>query len=215
MKFYQSGRSMVEMLGVLAIIGVLSVGAISGYSKAMMKYKLNKQTEQLNYLMNTITSVYRDFVNYDGSYMNMLPYLKKLNYLPDEMLKENDEDYLYESFGNQYSLGVYNSASWLGSCGAGITIYSNLLNDQSAREVCQNVLRVVKEYQSIIWYVEVTSMKGGTTGAIFGLFNALRPNENYPYLKDVSLTDLYQACYNVEETPGNDQFGVRIWWYGC
>ena len=26
-----SGRSMVEMLGVLAIIGVLSVGAMSGY----------------------------------------------------------------------------------------------------------------------------------------------------------------------------------------
>ena len=32
-----AGRSMVEMLGVLAIIGVLSVGAIAGYSKAMMK----------------------------------------------------------------------------------------------------------------------------------------------------------------------------------
>ena len=38
-----TGRSMVEMLGVLAIIGILSVGAIAGYSKAMMKYKLNKQ----------------------------------------------------------------------------------------------------------------------------------------------------------------------------
>ena len=38
-----AGRSMVEMLGVLAIIGVLSVVAIAGYSKAMMKYKLNKQ----------------------------------------------------------------------------------------------------------------------------------------------------------------------------
>ena len=32
-----AGRSMVEMLGVLAIIGVLSVGAIAGYSKAMME----------------------------------------------------------------------------------------------------------------------------------------------------------------------------------
>ncbi len=32
-----TGRSMVEMLGVLAIIGVLSVGAIAGYSKAMIK----------------------------------------------------------------------------------------------------------------------------------------------------------------------------------
>lgn len=34
---------MVEMLGVLAIIGVLSVGAIAGYSKAMFKHKLNRQ----------------------------------------------------------------------------------------------------------------------------------------------------------------------------
>ena len=48
----QSGRSMVEMIGVLAIIGVLSVGAIAGYSKAMMKYKLNKQSEQLSTIIN-------------------------------------------------------------------------------------------------------------------------------------------------------------------
>ena len=33
-----SGRSMIEMLGVLAIIGVLSVGGIAGYSKAMLNY---------------------------------------------------------------------------------------------------------------------------------------------------------------------------------
>lgn len=30
-----TGRSMIEMLGVLAIVGVLSVGGIAGYSKAM------------------------------------------------------------------------------------------------------------------------------------------------------------------------------------
>ena len=39
MKISQCGRSMVEMLGVLAIIGVLSVGAIAGYSSAMTKIK--------------------------------------------------------------------------------------------------------------------------------------------------------------------------------
>ena len=34
----ESGRSMVEMLGVLAIIGVLSVGGIAGYKLAIEKY---------------------------------------------------------------------------------------------------------------------------------------------------------------------------------
>ena len=38
----ESGRSMVEMLGVLAIIGVLSVGGIAGYTMAMNKYKANE-----------------------------------------------------------------------------------------------------------------------------------------------------------------------------
>ena len=38
----QSGRSMVEMLGTLAIVGVLSAGAIGGYSYAMNKHRTNE-----------------------------------------------------------------------------------------------------------------------------------------------------------------------------
>jgi len=42
MKKNETGRSMVEMLGVLAIIGVLSVTGIAGFSMAMNKYKANQ-----------------------------------------------------------------------------------------------------------------------------------------------------------------------------
>ena len=38
----ESGRSMVEMLGVLAIIGVLSIGGIAGYTLAMNRYPANE-----------------------------------------------------------------------------------------------------------------------------------------------------------------------------
>ena len=48
----QKGRSMIEMLGVLAIIGVLSVGGIAGYSKAMEKWKMNKAIEEYSYLFS-------------------------------------------------------------------------------------------------------------------------------------------------------------------
>ena len=43
MKFkkHESGRSMVEMLGVLAIIGVLSVGGIAGYTLSMRRHRAN------------------------------------------------------------------------------------------------------------------------------------------------------------------------------
>ena len=45
MKNNQFGRSMIEMLGVLAIIAVLSVGGIAGYSKAMDKFKMEAASE--------------------------------------------------------------------------------------------------------------------------------------------------------------------------
>ena len=37
----QTGRSMLEMLGVLAIIGMLSVGAVMGFRQAMNRHKAN------------------------------------------------------------------------------------------------------------------------------------------------------------------------------
>ena len=45
------GRSMIEMLGVLAIIGVLSVGGIAGYSKAMMMWKINVAINQYAHII--------------------------------------------------------------------------------------------------------------------------------------------------------------------
>ncbi len=46
----QSGRSMVEMLGVLAIIGVLSVGGIAGYSLSMRRHRANQIVDHISKL---------------------------------------------------------------------------------------------------------------------------------------------------------------------
>ncbi len=62
------GRSMIEMLGVLAIIGVLSVGGIAGYSKAMMKFKINKTIEQMSMILANTRILYSSQGNYSGLY---------------------------------------------------------------------------------------------------------------------------------------------------
>ena len=62
----QRGRSMVEMLGVLAIIGVLSVGGISGYSKAMAKFKLTKAQDQISMLLMNIRTAFATSPSYEG-----------------------------------------------------------------------------------------------------------------------------------------------------
>jgi len=66
MKNNQSGRSMVEMLGVLAIIGVLSAGGLAGYSKAMFKHKLNSTMDQITMLVTNIRTMYGTQGNYQG-----------------------------------------------------------------------------------------------------------------------------------------------------
>ena len=49
----QSGRSMIEMLGVLAIIGVLSVGGLDMVSKARRNNQMNSLVSGISKLVNT------------------------------------------------------------------------------------------------------------------------------------------------------------------
>ena len=87
LKMTERGRSMIEMLGVLAIIGVLSVGGIAGYSKAMYRYKMNKTIDIFNRVLNEFvefTSHRFDFIeiemfsstNYEE--LGMADYLESL-----------------------------------------------------------------------------------------------------------------------------------------
>jgi len=70
-KKIQSGRSMIEMLGVLAIVGVLSAGGIAGYSMAMQSYKTNLLINRMQLLATKIASTYKG--NYNAlSKQNMI-----------------------------------------------------------------------------------------------------------------------------------------------
>ena len=54
----ESGRSMIEMLGVLAIIGVLSVGGLAGYNMAMGRVRVNRVIDELQLVaVNVRTAV--------------------------------------------------------------------------------------------------------------------------------------------------------------
>lgn len=57
-RFKQSGRSMIEMLGVLAIIGVLSVGGIVGYTKAVEKHKIDQTMQQMSIIVNNMRTAF-------------------------------------------------------------------------------------------------------------------------------------------------------------
>lgn len=110
----QSGRSMIEMLGVLAIIAVLSVGGIAGYSKAMTKFKVNKTIDMItSAIVNTKTAFAHEkyySALYDGvaDNLNLLPKNRKtplgssINMWPwcDEevSIDEADNNRIHKSF---------------------------------------------------------------------------------------------------------------------
>ena len=175
-----AGRSMVEMLGVLAIIGVLSVGAIAGYSKAMFKYKLNKQAESFNSLLNSAIQLYPDltrtyainkFNNATGAQF-VLNIFGKMNLIPDGMHIQNN--YIVDIFKNHIWFSYYN-----GNNGASneylmyVTLArtGNTLSSHD-KEVCRNMVTVAKENSENLEWLEMRSSQGNSYTA-FNLYGGL------------------------------------------
>lgn len=62
----QAGRSMIEILGVLAVIGVLSIGGIAGYTKAMEKRNTNQLLLDVNATIQKINGLYNSQPSFEN-----------------------------------------------------------------------------------------------------------------------------------------------------
>ena len=98
----QSGRSMVEMLGVLAIIGVLSVGGIAGYAKAMSKYKLNKVEDQVSHIVANLRTIFLNANDYSLFGDTPVKTAIKLGVFPNDMIV--DEETVKNPYGGTVTL---------------------------------------------------------------------------------------------------------------
>ena len=62
----ENGRSTIEMLAVLAIVALLSVGSLVGYSRAVRRQRLNETISQVALMMTNIRAFYGNTDNYSG-----------------------------------------------------------------------------------------------------------------------------------------------------
>ena len=157
----QSGRSMVEMLGVLAIIGVLSVGAIAGYSKAMEKYRLNQYSQAISMLINNVLQIKGQLQHGANTVTNYATLLHKLKLLPDGIMYDSSSEYLHDRWFKNKILIIYNNSQYTGADG---NIYQNdmgfiRLNFSPASaqgsKVCHTAVTVIKENADNIEYMEL------------------------------------------------------------
>ena len=188
-----AGRSMVEMLGVLAIIGVLSVGAIAGYSKAMIKYKLNKQAEQISWLLNAL---YRHRLSFGRGpqYMSLTPYFIKLGEIPQEMIKD-DSGYLYDRFGAEITLQTNGCNDDNTICSEVILTYSITSSENFA--VCQNLLTVAKEFHNDIYSTGVYK----NTNDIYNYGNRYLGDKECTNncIRNITQEQIYNQCKYCDE----------------
>ena len=195
-----SGRSMVEMLGVLAIIGVLSVGAISGYSKAMMKYRLNKQAEALNLLLANSIQLSRQLPKSPSGWTYYNEMLQKLNLLPDTVYYDKTSDRLFDIFKN--NIRFYSNSSSEYSYG----LIFSLSNTTASFEVCQNIINVGKAFSSELLRLE---RNDNTSEAyvVKVLWGDKECTANRTCLKDVSLDDISNICEATDKDNTYFTFG--------
>ena len=131
----ENGRSMVEMLGVLAIIGVLSVGGIAGYSKAMNKYKINKTNDQVSMLVANIRTLFSSQNDYEG--LDNAQAIK-FGVVPNDMYKSNatgaSANKITNAFGGEVTIGT--SPTDAGHATSAFTVeYKNI-----PEEACVNIM---------------------------------------------------------------------------
>ena len=149
------GRSMVEMLGVLAIIGVLSVGAISGYSKAMFKYKLNRHAEAVNMLINNLLQI-KGQLQHNPNTTTCYGYLfNKMRLLPDGIQYYDNCDIRDMWFNGSMSIYYANDDLGNGQHNNFGGISFHIPVSSQGEEICRNILFAAKENAANLWLVEL------------------------------------------------------------
>lgn len=204
----QSGRSMIEMLGVLAIIGVLSAGALAGYSKAMYQHKLNIQKTAFDTLLLNAISLSNRL---DDVALHGCPILHNLNQIPTGLTYENGE--IYDQFQNKLHV-YYASSQATAGYRAGISV--NIKNTNDNVRACANMIKSAQEISSEIWMLERSTgqdEEGSNTGYAGHLWgDQYCAPSNRICLKDLTMNDILALCKNDSPQGVSDEYTLYILW---
>ena len=193
---------MIEMLGVLAIIGVLTVGSITGYSHAMRRHLLNKQREQISTILSTIETQY-------GALSASMPDLPvdplrtflNLGWIPEEMIRENNTTAIYDVFKNRAIFWISRNTT---RTQFGFYIY---LTNGNAFEQCVNLYQVAMSFHSSLWSL-VIHHDDGYTGTKKGDINCLV--NNHSCLRHSTPSDIAEICQKCKD---NNRCNIYYTWH--
>ena len=132
-KTNESGRSMIEMLGVLAIIGVLSVGGIAGYSKAMNKFKTNKVADNVSMLVANIKTMYAQQNSFNGLTNTTAV---SMGLVPDELVVDATAGTLSNAYNGGVEINASSSVGVTAGSNADDALSFNIVFNGLSKEAC-------------------------------------------------------------------------------
>lgn len=189
----QYGRSMIEMLGVLTIIAVLSVGGIAGYSKAMQMYKLNRYREALIMLFSNFMQVKDDFVRNGGDpNVNYMEIMEALNMMPKEfkVVRNCNWRNLIDMYGHSIRF-YYDNANGNNN----FSILYSMSIDKTSFLICQAIVETSIAFSGDIWkiYRRPTS---GDDYMFYVAYGNKHCAKNSRCLDTLTVNDIKELCYH-------------------
>ena len=197
----ESGRSMIEMLGVLAIIGVLSVGGIAGYSKAMNKFKTNQIADNASMIIANIRTMYAQQKKFTG--LNNESAVS-MGIIPDELVVR-DNNGNYSSLTNSFNGSVFVGAAKANGDDTEQTAFVLSFNGLS-KEACITLATNDwgSSYSSGLIVVKV---QNGALGSSSDDLAGILENKNY---YDVGCSGGHQNTNTTHAGPGGTDISVPM-----
>ena len=201
-KNLEKGRSMIEMLGVLAIIGVLSVGGIAGYSKAMEKWKLDKAIGDYSMMIQGILEHREDFLRQSHEIetfsLAVTDTLQALNLVPANWQRVGNR-YLVDSMGNQIDVliapALYDMPDriYINILLGGIhTNEENYFTEGFSSKLCTTLYTdLIIPLQNSIWKTVVYRKNSGNPPALVGSSYCTKDEK---CLSNMTLKDIHELC---------------------
>ena len=202
------GRSMIEMLGVLAIIGVLSVGGIAGYSKAMEKFKINKATEEYNYMVYGLIEHLDDLrrIKLTNDWIPLADYVSDLNLVPESWEKVQfpalTSGLALSGFRDTYNNYVFlllhpdgNIVQIETRVGGQSSTDDGQISESFSKEFCINWFSNVAQPLSSV----LKSASLGKKSATLEFFGAAYCPAGSKCLKDLAVSDISQLCASCDK----------------
>lgn len=212
MKQNQFGRSMIEMLGVLAIVGVLSVGGIAGYSKAMEMYKMDKALDEYNFLIQGLMEHTEQFVKMSQAnpqLTGITDFVTAANLVPATWKKVSPYDFI-DSVGNMVATAIRNG-HWVIEIHPGGSFRQNeagtQINESFSQRTCENIFRDLAQplHSSVHNAYIYRSKQGGIT-----YYGDKTCSDGKKCLRDLTVSKINQTCKTCQKDQERCSIGMEF-----